>query len=105
MPLVMCMKVSPGVQVKALEQDEQDKLAHVQKLENTTKEALWSEDLDGFEAAYELWLQVCPCSAFRNKFWHSCAPGWSRSAFALLVACHQPGVARLDCRWPSICVL
>ena len=46
-----------SVQVQALEKEQGDKLAHVQKLENTTKERLWSEDLDGFEAEYGQWLR------------------------------------------------
>lgn len=45
------------MQVQALEQEQQEKLEHVQRLENSTKEELWSEDLDGFQAAYEQWLE------------------------------------------------
>jgi hypothetical protein len=43
--------------VQALESEQAEKMAHVQKLERTTKEELWSEDLDGFEAAYQQWLK------------------------------------------------
>jgi hypothetical protein len=44
-------------QVQALEAEQQNKLAEVQRLENTRKEQLWSDDLDGFEAAYDDWLE------------------------------------------------
>ena len=45
------------MQVQALEAEKGEKEAHVQKLEASTKEQLWAEDLDGFEAAYGVWLE------------------------------------------------
>ena len=42
--------------MEALESERAEKEAHVERLQRTTREQLWSEDLDGFEAAYAAWL-------------------------------------------------
>jgi hypothetical protein len=42
--------------VKALLAEEEEKKAHVVRLESTTKKNMWKADLEEFEAAYNEWL-------------------------------------------------
>lgn len=43
-------------QVQALESEREEKLAEVERMRSSTKEKLWKDDLDSFEASYNAWL-------------------------------------------------